>query len=1205
MRLKRITLHGFKTFADKTEIEFAPGVTAIVGPNGSGKSNLLDALTWCLGEQKASSVRATRAQDVIFAGSSRRKPMGMAEVSLTVDNEDGFLPLNFSEVTITRRVYRSGEGEYFINKAHCRLKDITDLFLDTGVGRGAYAIVNQNEIDAILSARAEDRRELFEEAAGIKKYRVRKREAQRKLDQTEQNLVRIRDIALEIEGNLAPMEEQALTARRFRELSERLREIEVGLLAADYKRLQDELTELGRMAVDADAEADSQRNEATTLEASASELMARISDAESEMDRARLLQQTALSEGERVEGRIALGRERRAAAIRTVETVELDVAGLAEEKARQEAEAKAFAEAANEAELRLSTLSRELQSAEATAKEAERTLIDLSRAVAGQEADYLELARRLAAQKAELDSLRVRLAERADSLRRAEEATMVRQAESEAAKSDAMRLAQEAESAQASFLEAQRILTQEQQPAYQKAVERANSLSERRVVQERRLTEQAARLRALEETEAAREGYFAGVRSVAQAMQKGQLRGRYQPFADAIRVPAELDTAIEAALGGSLQDIITDTEIEAKTAVAHLRETRGGRATFLPLDVLRDVDVPDALRKSARQYSGVMGSAADLVSFDADVRIAVHLHLARVLLVDDLDTATRVSRQLSNREWSRIVTLTGEVVVPTGAITGGANARSGPNLLGRRREVSDLTESVKSARIALEETISAEANAKAEAETARQQVRDAEITVQQARDAASDAARRHASGESDAMRLSREAENLTVQTAQLAAAMEADATREAMLDAALSVGGQQDDSALATREELNRRQAALMVARDNARDIARPLTLEQASLRERLRGLQRDGERAREAALRAVMSAEERAKRAEEARTIIAFEDAQIPEREAERERAKKSLADATALLDKWRERRQALLNENFQLTERIRAARHAVERATIEAQSARLRVARVEAQRDAIGQRLLDEYELHPDSAVALTGGVPVDRDTAQEIGRLRREIRSLGTVNVGAIEEFERLSERWKFLSEQRADLEEAKTRLNVAIAEIDASTKGVFEETFVQVEAAFARLFGRLFGGGTAQLELTNPDDILETGVEIIAQPPGKKRQNLALLSGGERALTACALLFAFLEVRPAPFCVLDEVDAPLDGANVEKFADLLRYNGQESQFIVITHNVTTMEAAPLWYGVTMQEPGVSRGLSMRVPESTVSVPDQTDQGVTEAS
>lgn len=1192
MRLKRITLHGFKTFADKTAIEFAPGVTAIVGPNGSGKSNLLDALTWCLGEQKASSVRATKASDVIFAGSSRRKPMGMAEVSLTVDNEDRFLPLDFSEVTITRRVYRSGEGEYFINKAHCRLKDITDLFLDTGVGRGAYAIVNQNEIDAILSARAEDRRELFEEAAGIKKYRVRKREAQRKLDQTEQNLIRVRDIARELENSLAPMEEQALTARRFKELSERLREIEVGLLAADYKRLQDELAELSQTAAGADVEAESGRGEAAALEASAGELTSRIADAESEMDRARLLQQTALSEGERVEGRIALGIERRVAAVRTVDTVEQDVAGLADEKARQEADAKAFTEAANEAELRLSALSRELDSADAAAREAERTLIELSRTVAGQEADYLELARRLAAQKAELDGLRVRLAERADSLRRAEEAAAIRQAEADAAKSDAALLAGEAETAQSAFTESQRILTEERQPARQKAIERAASVTEQRTSQERRLTEQAARLRALEETEAAREGYFAGVRSVAQATQRGTLHGRFQPFADAIRVPAELDTAIEAALGGGLQDIITDTEIEAKTAVAYLRETRGGRATFLPLDALRDVDIPDALRKAARQFSGVLGSAADLVSFDADVRAAVYLHLARVLVVDDLDTATRVSKQLPGREWARIVTQTGEVVVPTGAITGGTNARSGPNLLGRRREVSDLTESVKSARATLETTIQAETEAKADAETARQSVRDAEAAVQIAREAASDAARRHATRDADAARMIREAEGLTVQTAQLSATLDADATREATLDAALSAGGQQDEGALATREELNRRQAALMVARDNARDIARSLTLEQVGLRERFRGLQRDGERARESALRAVMSADERAKRAEEARAVIAAEDAQTPERHADRERAKKSLSEATALLEKWRERRQALLNENFQLSERVKAARHAVERAVGEAQSARLRAARVEAQRDAIGQRLLDEYDLHPDSAVALTGGVPVDRDTAQEIGRLRREIRGLGAVNVGAIEEYERLSERWNFLSEQRADLDEAKARLTVAIAEIDASTKGVFEETFLAVEAAFARLFARLFGGGTAQLELTNPDDILETGVEILAQPPGKKRQNLALLSGGERALTACALLFAFLEVRPAPFCVLDEVDAPLDGANVEKFADLLRANGQESQFIVITHNVTTMEAAPLWYGVTMQEPGVSRGLSMRVPDASVS-------------
>jgi chromosome segregation protein len=337
------------------------------------------------------------------------------------------------------------------------------------------------------------------------------------------------------------------------------------------------------------------------------------------------------------------------------------------------------------------------------------------------------------------------------------------------------------------------------------------------------------------------------------------------------------------------------------------------------------------------------------------------------------------------------------------------------------------------------------------------------------------------------------------------------------------------------------------------------------------------------------MAANERVQRAEEARGIIAAEEAQEETRRAERERAKTALAEAVARFERWREKRQALLNENFQLAERIKAAQRGAARAMEQAQSARLRMARVEAQMEAVGQRLQDEYDLHPESAVALTGGVPVDRDTAQEISRLRREIKSLGAVNVGAIEEYERVSERWRFLSEQRADLEEAKARLTAAIAEIDDSTRGVFFETYQAVGVAFSRLFTRLFGGGSTELVLTDPDDILETGIDIVAQPPGKKRQSLALLSGGERALTATALLFAFLEVRPAPFCVLDEVDAPLDGANVEKFADLLREFGQASQFIVITHNATTMEAAPLWYGITMQEPGVSRGLSMKVPQS----------------
>ena len=1186
MRLKRLTLHGFKTFADKTTIDFNPGVTAIVGPNGSGKSNLLDALTWCLGEQKASNLRAARAQDVIFAGSSRRKPMGMAEVSLTVDNEDRFLPLDFTEVTVTRRIYRSGEGEYLINKVPCRLKDITDLFLDTGVGRGAYAIVNQSEIDSILSARAEDRRELFEEAAGIKKYRVKKREAQRKLEHTEQNLVRVRDILGELGSGLAPLEAQATTARQFQALSERLRSVEVGLLAFDYARLQDELAELGRASDAAVGESNALRAEAGRLEVSTGNLGERIADAESEIDAARLAQQAALSEGERVAGRTALGAERRAGATRVVETVERDLAVLAEQRSRLESEAgdrDADAQATGE---RVTRLERELAAAEATVAESDGALGELTRLVRGQDADYLELARRLAAQKAELTAVCVRIAQRGADIADAEARQAVRQGEADAAAAEAQALAEAASLGRDASAMAQRSLA-EAEAARAASADRLAKATESRTLAERRAAEQGARLRALEETEAAQEGYYVGVKSVSRAVKSGKLRGRYVVVADAIRVPSHLDTAIEIALGGSLQDVITDTQTDAKTAIAFLNETRGGRATFLPLDALREQEVPDALRRAARQMSGVLGSAADLVEWDADLAPAVHVLLARVLIVEDLDTATRCQRQLGRGDWGKIVTVGGEVVVPSGAITGGAQGRPGPNLLGRKREIGELRQAVEASRKAIDDGRASESQARVDAETARLALRAAEAALGAARDAEKDALRRHQARVADADRLRREAESLQARVTTLVEGGIADETRAQALDAALANSDAQDEGAQATREETRLRQAALAVQRGEAQASARQVGVELAALRERARGLARDVSRAREGTLRASIEAEERVRRADEARAMIAAEDAQTEERRAEQARAQTQLADATAEVERGREARQSLLNENFQLGERIKGAMVGAQRATEQAQASRLRMARVEAQAEAVGLRLIDEYELHPDSAVALTGGAAPDRDTSQEISRLRREIKGLGAVNVAAIDEYERQSERWRFLTGQKDDLEAARDRLNAAIAEIDDSTRGVFLETYRAVSVAFARLFARLFGGGTTELVLTDPDDILETGIEIVAQPPGKRRQNLSLLSGGERALTATALLFAFLEVRPAPFCVLDEVDAPLDGANVEKFADLLRDFGKDAQFIAITHNATTMEAAPLWFGITMQEPGISRGISMKVP------------------
>lgn len=1189
MHLKRLTLHGFKTFADKTEVQFVPGVTCIVGPNGSGKSNVLDALVWCLGEQKASNLRAGSARDVIFAGSSKRRAMGMAEVSLTVENEDRFLPLDFAEITVTRRIYRDGASEYLLNKTPCRLKDITDLFLDTGVGRGAYAIVNQSEIDALLTARPEDRRELFEEAAGIKKYRVKKREAQRKLENVETNLIRVRDILGELEGQVEPLRKQAELAGKFTALSSRLREVEVGQLAYDYHRLSGELTEQETLAEAARVEAETLRERETVTELEARELGVTLAGIEAALDETRSREQSARTQRERLDGRIALSAERRASAEKTLDSLSGDLDGLETERARLLEEAEAQAGAAKVAEAALAEKTKELAAAEDSVRECSRTLDELAKAAAGQEADYLALARKLAGQKAELTSLKERMTRRESEISTAK-ATM---SNAESAMSSAESTMSSAEStmsdAKSAMSDAEIALSKEKS-ALSDAETALSAVEEKRVARERTLTGQESRLRVLEETEAAQEGYFAGVRSVLRAVDDGKLSGRFQLVADAIQVPEELETAIEVALGGQLQDVIVDTERDGKAAIRYLNETRGGRATFLPLDALRRTEVPGSLRQAARKHSAVLGSAADLIEYSPDVEAAIHVLLARVLVVEDIDTATSVSRQVDG--WARIVTLSGEVVVPTGAITGGRMGRQGPNLLSRKREIAELTESVDSGRAEIDRLREKASEGRSNVELARQAVQGAETSVRLARDARSAAERAAITAKADADRRERDVRSAAERLGAIERTQAEEAAREKALTEAVEAADSADEGAIATREELGERRAALAVRQGEARERARLLSAEAAQLRERMQSLKKDAERARDGAMRATLQTGERTRRADEARALIAREEAEEKVCQSVRAEAATELASAEARRERLQAERVSLAEKNSLFATQLRELQRGLSSAAERGQQARLKAARLEAQTEALGQRLLEEYDLHPDSAVELTGGKAPEKDVAQEIARLRRELKSLGTVNLGAVEEFERVSERYRFLLEQKTDLVDSKATLSAAIAEIDDSTRGVFAETFQAVSVAFQKFFGRLFGGGETQLVMTDPDDVLETGIEIWAQPPGKKRQNLALLSGGERALTAVALLFAFLEVRPAPFCILDEVDAPLDGANVEKFADLVREFGQKSQFILITHNATTMEAAPLWYGVTMQEPGVSRTLSMKVPEA---VPD----------
>ena len=1185
MRLSNLQLQGFKTFAERTEIAFAEGVTAIVGPNGSGKSNLGDAILWVLGD-KASSIRGAKASDVIFAGTDKRRPVGMAEVSLTVDNSDGTLPVPFAEVTVTRRAYRTGDAEYFLNKVPCRLKDIAELFLDTGVGREGYALVGQSQIDAVLSADPAERRGLFEEAAGIKKYRVKKRDALRKLDATQANVTRVADILHEMQGRLEPLRLAAETAERFHALRDRLRAIETGLLITDVRFAHaqwDAARAQRREQEHALADAAVQLGDAKEW---AQRLASELSDADAALDAARHAANVAGLAAERAESARVLAVQRAdglrgAGAVRAGEREELNIrlahlerqvlelagerdAARADERGqhtqsvRQGADVHAVTE-------RIHALNRDAQKRQegalARARQAAARQADAARA----EARYGELERGLPALRAE--------AERLDAAARdaATDADAAR-----AAVDDARFAVMQADTARAAA-QATRDSAHAAAKTAARAFEDAQGV----------LLSTQTRLRALQELEQAQEGYFAGVRAVHDGARSGKFTGAFTTVADAFRAPPGYETAFETALAASLQDIITDTEASAKAAIRFLHDGRLGRATFLPLDRMQTDTSPrrEAAAWSSGTLHGVRGAALDIAEFDPKYRPALDVLLGRVFICDTLDDAIKAGENV--RGWSRIVTLTGEIVLPTGALTGGRQAGKSANLLGRKTEIAQLTAQVAERERDLPALRAARDAANADADAADAALSDAHGARQGAASALADAERQAGARTQEARRLTDVHTQAVRRLAQadegLNAARDAAARAVALLmDTAGPANDAEDDAARAAVQ-------ALAAERDTLQSALTGTRIALATAAERAASLDRAARAARAEADGVAEQISRRERQAADADAEYAALVVQAQTLADAQKDADAARVRADAALDATVRKRAARLSRSQEIGAQLRALTEARAAALELIHKGEVRETRLETQVGALVARLRDEYEITLADALALPEDPDIHDGTPQEVARLRRELRQMGEVNTGAVAEWDETRARHEFLTTQKADLDEARARLLTAITEIDDSTRGVFLETFTAVGIAFADIFARLFGGGKTELLLTTPDDILETGIDVLVQPPGKKRQPLALLSGGERALTAAALLFAFLVVRPAPFCVLDEVDAPLDGANVERFADLLREFGARSQMIVITHNPTTMEAAPLWYGITMPEPGVSRVLSMKVPEA----------------
>ncbi len=1186
MYLKRLEVLGFKSFADKTELEFGPGITAVVGPNGSGKSNVAEAVRWVLGEQSAKALRGGTMTDVIFAGSSGKKPMGFAQVSMVLDNADGKMGVGFTEVMVTRRVDRSGEGEYFINQVPCRLKDVHDLFLDTGVGKENYSIIGQGRIDEILASKPEERRNIFEEAAGISRYKSRKKEAQRRLDETEQNLLRITDIIGELSSQMDSLKEQAEKAEVYTRLHTELTELDTGLMAFGLAQVDQKLSR--------------RVEENGVLTARLAETEAKLQSAEQALDVARNLAESldqelslaslrvteATGRSHRAEGRLALVQQEQKGAEAEQQRLEIELTGL-------EAKLAAAAEEMAGLQEQVSTLQAELQAAagDLAAREqaqlgAQAELAEASRTVEEKKSRIvailqLEAEKRNAAAGADRagEEAARRIARLAADRERAEsEAATAKQAASALADQQAALAADRDRTA--GDLTALKKARQEAEQRIQELQQKGSTLREQ-------IQGASSRLGAIEEMMNAFEGYQKGTRTVLQGREKNapwaaEVLGA---VAEIIRTEPRYEKAIEIALGGNIQNLITETDGGAKQAIEHLKRTNGGRATFLPLNVIRPNSYRNDEEREFTGAPGIIGVAADLVRYEEKFRPAIASLLGRTLIADDMDAALAFGRKTGMRY--RIVTLDGELLAAGGALTGGSTGGQSGGLLSRERERDELTQRIEklrqdltAARKAVEEAGAARLELEKQITAKEQELRAVETRITQA--------------EGEATRLAGEARRWAEVLTGFASETQA-TLREAESGAA---------SGALLREELARlaeERGALEaeVARLNAEGQARIAALEE-------QGRELTAVQVRLAELnQQARSLANQAARVEQSREALRLEQAQRQEQQgavAERlariadelTAAQAEVAEAAEEKRRFEEERAQLQNRKLEALEQANAREREMRnlrRSQTESQSklqqGELEEARLRMEQTSLVERLAEQYGLTPEEIAGKElqpEQIEFARARTQE---LREQIRELGPVNLSAIEEFKTAQERFAFLTQQKGDLEEAKESLYRAIEELDKRIKTHFLESFQVIRREFQKVYGELFEGGKADLHLVDENDLLETGIEITAAPPGKKPQTLSLLSGGERAMTALALLFALLRVKPSPFVILDEVEAALDEANVERVGKYLRlFTSQGSQFICITHQRGTMEVADSLYGVTMEGTGVSKVVSVRL-------------------
>ncbi|HTA39930.1 MAG TPA: chromosome segregation protein SMC [Candidatus Acidoferrales bacterium] len=1171
MKLKKLKSFGFKTFADPTTLEFGSGITAIVGPNGSGKSNMVDAFRWVLGETSSKSLRSGKLEDVIFIGNEKRKPLGLAEVSITFDNTDGKLPLDFNEIEITRRAYRAGESEYFINRSQVRLRDITELLMGTGLGPGSYSIVSQGQIDAILTSKPADRRALFEETAGINKFLARKNESMRRLEQTETNAIRISDLIAEIERRIPELETQVRRAKRYRKVSARVRDLEIlaYIRASASRRAEREAL---RLELEKNEELrGAAAAKSATLGATLAEVRTRAYQHELQLEELRTQAQAKRAEMAGVEADYAAALARREALERQSTQTSEDVARVAQERESLEASILDLEE-------RLQPLGAEVDAARETELAAQAALAQtraqldsIFTQLRQVEASAAEHAAKKAERRVQAENLRTEF----ERLEREAQVARERAAHLEIAAGSATHKYGERERVLAS-MEVQLLELRGRMDEAESEVSQSHEDLNRVLAAHRDESGEVkgaeSRLHTIEELENSLEGHVPGTRAVVEAMQRGEVGGIEGIVSNLITTDEKYARAMDIAFGTRLSNIITRTSEDAERAIEFLTRSESGRATFLPLDTLAARE-GRTITADLQSMPGVIGYAHTLVRTEPKYEGVVKFLVGNVLIVDVLQTGIHLVRERGLRD--TVVTLNGEQITGGGAITGGRFVRE-RSILSRRVQAQGLRESLVEMRAklaGLEGELHA-ASARAEAAiSARDSAREAlaRIELQLAE------VRAEMAGlTGDVERMQGDLE--TARTALAELVEKARAARE------LEHGyGQDEPDAVRSDEDRRRLEGDLARAREEIG--AAEARQQEAShlagdLRERVAGLSAE----RDAAKGRLGMLDQDGERARTAREKMLAEIASLMEQtrasHAHIEGLRHGVGDLDVRLDVARREREELTNRQAQLESDAHIAQNEEREADAGGERHRTRLAEIEAE---LGM-LVSGFAQNPatdEECAEVEGRFKDEPDgVVEDLPRLREELARLSAnVNLNAEAERDELSERELFLRTQLEDLAKARETLLESIKEIEQQTQAKFNETFEQVSARFTEMYSRLFPGGEAKMWQTNPENLSETGIEISIQPPGKKQMPLAALSGGERAMTAAALIFALIATKPSPFYLLDEVDAALDDMNVERFSDMVQQFAAESQMIIVTHNKKTMEMADRMYGVTMGEAGVS--------------------------